>query len=383
MARRMLPLLLVLALCLPPRAARAAEWTMPEDVDAAALTDGTGGVLLCGSGEEQARQVAGLARLPALLTLARAFDAGALDGAAALRVSERAAGIGGPTAFLESGEQMAADELMKAAVMISAGDAIVTLGEGAFGSEAAFVEAVNDTLAGLGIGRTVTDALGTGLALSARELAVLGAAAAQSGTFLRYSALYYERLAHADGRQTDLVSANQLVRSYAGCVGLLTGSSAEDGYCGVFAAVRSSTAFIAVVIGADDPAARTAAASALLDYGFASYRVETLLRAGDAVVEDAPVQDGAARTVDLVVRGDVSLLLPRADAAPQAAAEAPQPLCAPLSADTAVGTVRFFDAAGALVAEAPLYPAADVPAFALTDILRAIVRSFFGLPAGL
>ena len=107
------------------------------------------------------------------------------------------------------------------------------------------------------------------------------------------------------------------------------------------------------------------------------------LRAGDAVVEDAPVQDGAARTVDLVVRGDVSLLLPRADAAPQAAAEAPQPLCAPLSADTAVGTVRFFDAAGALVAEAPLYPAADVPAFALTDILRAIVRSFFGLPAGL
>lgn len=89
------------------------------------------------------------------------------------------------------------------------------------------------------------------------------------------------------------------------------------------------TAFIAVVIGADDPAARTAAASALLDYGFASYRVETLLRAGDAVVEDAPVQDGAARTVDLVVRGDVSLLLPRADAAPQAAAEAPQPLCAP------------------------------------------------------
>lgn len=77
MARRMLPLLLVLALCLPPRAARAAEWTMPEDVDAAALTDGTGGVLLCGSGEEQARQVAGLAacrrcsRLRARLTQAR------------------------------------------------------------------------------------------------------------------------------------------------------------------------------------------------------------------------------------------------------------------------------------------------------------------------
>ena len=103
--------------------------------------------------------VAGLRKLPAVLTLCRAFDSGLIAESTGMQVSPHAASISGPTAFLESGERIEAGELLKAAVMISAGDAIVTLGENAFGSESVFLNNIQVTLKELGIDRTLTDCL--------------------------------------------------------------------------------------------------------------------------------------------------------------------------------------------------------------------------------
>ena len=94
--------------------------------------------------------VAGLRKLPAVLTLCRAFDSGLIAENTGMQVSPHAASIPGPTAFLEAGERIEAGELLKAAVMISAGDAIVTLGENAFGSESVFLNNIMVTLKELG-----------------------------------------------------------------------------------------------------------------------------------------------------------------------------------------------------------------------------------------
>ena len=51
---------------------------------------------------------AGLCKLPAVLTLCRAFDNEVIEENTLMSVSRRAAGIFGPTAFLEAGEQIAA-----------------------------------------------------------------------------------------------------------------------------------------------------------------------------------------------------------------------------------------------------------------------------------
>ena len=92
MRRRVLPVLIALLMCLPAIGARAeVAWTMPEGVAAAVLTDGTGAAVLCEGNADEPMQVAGLARLPALLTLADAFDNGAIDGGATMHVSARAA----------------------------------------------------------------------------------------------------------------------------------------------------------------------------------------------------------------------------------------------------------------------------------------------------
>lgn len=373
---------LLLALAPFPKTNAELAWTLPDGVRAAVLMDGTGGTVLCSGNAESTHAVAGLSKLPALLTLAQAFDEGSIRGETTMRVSSRAAAINGPTAFLDSGEELTASELMKAAVMISAGDAIMSLGEGAYGSESVFVENINATLQLAGVGLTVSDALGTGLTFSATDLAKLGIAAAHSETFTRYSGLYLDRLVHADGRETELVNANRMIRNYSGCIGLLTGSSSTDGYCGVFAAVKSGTFLIAVVIGARDTTTRFSAASALLDYGFASFRTETLVSPGDIVAKSVPVQDGTVREINLVAREQIAMLLSRADERPTVVKDVPEMLTAPLSLDTPVAEVRFVNAAGETIARTKLYPAEDVPAFRLVDILHTIARCFLGIVPG-
>lgn len=336
------------------------------------------GTRLWGKDADMERSVAGLSKLPAILTLAQAFDEGSISESTMMRVSEKAAAIAGPTAFLNANEEIAARELIKSAVMISAGDAIMTLGETAYGSESIFVENINVTLRQLGMNKAMTDAMGNGMLFSPWELATLGKAAVKSPTFSKYCMLYLDAVAHADGRETELVNANRLIKNYSGCKGVLTGSSATDGYCGVFAAERNGTCLVAVVTGGENAVKRTAAAVALLDYGFANYRVETLCKAGNALAKDVPVRDGDVRTVNLVPREDVVMVTESKKAKLTLGLEVPEYLEAPVAADVSVGTATYTDEAGKSVATVPLYVEREIPAYGIKDLLLRIIALFIG-----
>ena len=319
--------------------------------------------------------VAGLRKLPAVLTLCRAFDSGLISESTGMQVSPHAASISGPTAFLEAGERIEAGELLKAAVMISAGDAIVTLGENAFGSESVFVNNIQVTLKELGVERTLTDCLGTGTAFSAADLCAIGAAAAKSQHFCRWSGQYLEHIVHSGGRETELVNANRMIRSYSGCFGLMTGSQKEEGYSGVFAVKRQEAVYVVAVIGAKSSENRFAAAGALFDYAFATFQPVRLTGAGESVAADWPVQGGDRDGVDLVAHEDASLLLNRQAGQVERRLDVEEPLTAPLSAGETVGSA-VFTLGGEEVFSVPLYPAADVASHALPDLLRRVAASY-------
>ena len=319
--------------------------------------------------------VAGLRKLPAVLTLCRAFDGGLISESTGMQVSPHAASISGPTAFLEAGERIEAGELLKAAVMISAGDAIVTLGENAFGSESVFVNNIQVTLKELGVERTLTDCLGTGTAFSAADLCALGAAAAKSQHFCRWSGQYLEHIVHSGGRETELVNANRMIRSYSGCFGLMTGSQKEEGYSGVFAVKRQEAVYVVAVIGAKSSENRFAAAGALFDYAFATFQPVRLTGAGEPVAADWPVLGGDRDAVDLVAHEDASLLLNRQAGQVERRLDVEEPLTAPLSAEETVGSA-VFTLGGEEVFSVPLYPAADVASHALPDLLRRVAASY-------
>ena len=315
--------------------------------------------------------VAGLRKLPAVLTLCRAFDSGLISESTGMQVSPHAASISGPTAFLEAGERIEAGELLKAAVMISAGDAIVTLGENAFGSESVFLNNIQVTLKELGVERTLTDCLGTGVAFSARDLCALGTAAVKSEHFCRWSGQHMEHIVHAGGRETELVNANRMIRSYSGCFGLMTGSQKEEGYAGVFAVKRQEVTYVAAVIGAKSSEDRFAAAGALFDLAFASFSPMRLAGPGEVVAENWPVLSGDRDRVDLVSHEDASLLLAKQAGKVERRLDVPDPLIAPLFTEDPVGNA-VFTLGGEEVYTVALYPAADVVSHSIMDLLRRI-----------
>lgn len=369
--------LLVSILLLPaPLAAEISEVTDSAGYTAALVAPLDSNVPILEKEIQTSNAVAGLTKLLALVTLCEAMDAGIIARETVMQVSEKAASVGGPTAFLEPGEQLTADELMRAAVMISAGDAIYTLAENAFGSEQVFLGNISVTTERLGIEKTLTDALGTGCAFSCYELMQLGRAAAVSPTFREFSGCYIANLVHDDGRTTELVNANRMIRFYAGCFGLMTGSSREDGYCGVFVATRNDMSYLVVIIGAPSSETRFSAATALFDYVFANYKLQQLSTAYEPIVAAQEVRNGDLDTVDLVPHETVVLLLQKNEGELTRTLELPETLAAPLAADTAVGRVLYTYADGTPVREIALYPAADVLSNGLVDILRRIARAY-------
>ena len=118
--------LLFLILAIPAHSEQAVDFDMPSSASALLMDAGSGKVLF-EKNASQKTEVAGLKRLPALLTVCRAFDEGLIAGSTRVTVSSEAAAIRGTTAFLEPNETADAEPILKAAVMLTAGDAICAL----------------------------------------------------------------------------------------------------------------------------------------------------------------------------------------------------------------------------------------------------------------
>ena len=290
--------------------------------------------------------VAGLTKLPAILTLCRAFDTGLIAPDTEMEVSKKASKVSGPTAFLEAGERVRAEELIKAAVMISAGDAITALMENAFGSEEVFLNNIGVILKEAGVDVAMENSLGTGTLFSCEDLIKLGNAALSSKTYLDYSGRYMDELPHAGRSDTELANANRMVRSYSGCFGLLTGSSKTDGYCGLFAAKRNDMTYLCAVIGSPTSEARFSEATKLFDNAFANYRLETPATANEPLLTDVPVLYGDQKSVNLVPLETTVYLMNKADGGIVTQFEVPETLLAPLDPAVSVGTATFYDAGG-------------------------------------
>lgn len=373
MCKRIFVCLAAALLLLAPCAAQA----QPVDVrDAAAiLIEPRSGKTIMEVGAQEKMEIAGLARLPALLLICEAMDSGALSEEDAVRVSQKAAAIGGPTAFLAAGEEIDAGALLKSAVMITAGDAVYALSEALDASDEAFVRRVNARLGELGIAGNCTDRMGNGLLLSAEELAALGGALLNSPAFCAYSMLFYDSIQHESGLVTELASANRLLKTCVGCNGIATGSSEKAGYCGVYSAVRGDTAFLCVVLDAANAKARNAAAAELLDYAFATYQGKLLSRRGEVFAEDVPVLGGSADVCTLIAAADAYTLLP-AGGGYTRQENIPEELEAPLRAGDVLGQILYLDTDGNRLSGVDLTVAEDIPEATLADRLSAVLRAF-------
>ncbi len=335
-------------------------------VKAAIVTEAQSGQRIFEKNAEERLNIGGLVRLPALLFALECMDGGRLAADKEIVVSPEAAGVGGATAFLKAGETIKAGEAMKAAVMITAGDATYALAEACAGGKDAAVIAINGLLRDTGVYAEISSIDGKGLMLNAEELAKIGARLAASATYKQYSALYLDEIVHENGTRTELVNQNKLIKSLDGCFAGSTGSSNEAQYCGVFMVKRKGAVFIAAVIGAADSKTRFNCASKITEASAAAVSIKTPVKRGDRVVENANVYGGIVKSVDLVAAEDVTLIVWNGDE-PRSLVSAEEAYAAPVKAGDKAGRLEYiFETSGDAVSIDLLF-AIDVDEARLAD----------------
>ena len=268
---------LSLALCLP---ARGAEPELELESPSAILMDAATGTVLFEQDADTPMEPASVTKVMTLLLVMEALDRGEISMDDRVVASETAAAKGGSQVYLEPGEEMSMDEMLKSVVVASANDCATALAEHLAGSEAAFVERMNRRAEELGMTNThfvnctglCDEAQAKEHRTTARDIALMSRALLTHDRIRSYTTIWMDTV--RDGR-FGLSNTNKLVRFYKGTTGLKTGYTSTAGHCLSASAQRDGIELIAVVLGAKTSSGRFADAKTLLDYGFAGWALVT------------------------------------------------------------------------------------------------------------
>lgn len=229
--------------------------------------------------------------------------------------SANAASKGGSQIWLEEGEQMTVDELLRATAIGSANDAATLLGEYISGSEEAFISLMNERATQLGMKNTCF-VNATGLddttqehLTTARDIAIMSRELLKYSFITKYTTVWMDSLR---GGATELVNTNKLVRFYNGTTGLKTGTTAKAGCCISASAKRDDLHLIAVVMGSQNSNDRFNTAKAMLSWGFSNYTVYQP-QIDKNIISSVSVIGGLQERVDVVIPPISPLLIKKGE----------------------------------------------------------------------
>ena len=372
--RNALALALGAVLALPGVSAQGAQVAVT--APAAVVMEASTGQVLFEKGAHDRRACASITKVMTLLLTFEALEAGKLSLDQELTASAHAASMGGSDIWLEEGEQMTVDDLLKATVIMSANDAAVVLAEAVSGSEEAFVARMNERAGELGMEDTVFKNCNgldeEGHLTSAYDVAVMSRALLTHEKIRDYTLTWMDSVRNGE---TQLVNTNKLIRSYQGITGLKTGTTGQAGSCISATAEREGMELIAVVLGAESTDLRFQDAKALLDYGFASWKTVT---PETPFLQPAAVEGGMAQTVEVAAGEMPSLLLQAAEEAQVETVVQLEPVKAPVEQGQELGRI-LCQVAGETVAQVPVTAQEGVEAVTFGAAFLALGRALFTL----
>ena len=344
-----------------PTVALPADGELQVKAKGAVLMDLGSGAVLYEQDSHARVPIASVTKVMTLLLVMEALEAERVAWTDVVTCSATAAGIGGSQIWLEPGEMMTVEELVKAAAVVSANDACAALAEHLCGSVPVFVAAMNRRAAELGMTDTeFKDCSGlddSGYSC-AYDVALMSRELMKHSDIERFTTIWTDSLR---GGQSQLVNTNKLIRHYNGATGLKTGTTNAAGHCLTATARRDGTAFVAVVLGCATTGDRWAGARTLLDYGFAHYVTYTPTTEG-LDLPPVKVLKGQCEQVEVAVEKPSPLLLDKgAEGQVVSEIEMAADLQAPVLEGQTVGTWRLV-ANGEVVGEYPIRAVREVPA---------------------
>ncbi len=353
--------------------------TLEIKAKSAILMEPNTGNILYESNSDEVLAPASITKIMSLLLVMEAIDKGMFDLETVISASEHACSMGGSQIWLEPGESMTVDDLLKAAVVASANDATVALGEAVAGSEEGFVAMMNARAKELGMLNTnfvnATGLDAEGHVTTAHDVALMSCELIKHDLIKKYSTVWMDTL--RDGK-SELVNTNKLVRFYKGTTGLKTGTTSTAGYCLSATAERDGMELVAVVMGGETSPDRFNGAKKLLDYGFANYtftRIDSGLESGLTV----PIANGTAEKAEVRSDGVLNVLLQRtADQNIEREVVFNKNIKAPVKKGDVLGTVNI-SIGGEPIGEIEITAACDVDKITFGFVLKNLLTGLFKL----
>ena len=347
----------------------------------AILIDAATGTVLFEQNADERREPASVTKVMTLLLVMEALDSGKIGWDDQVTASAAAAGKGGSQIYLEEGERLSMDEMLKSVVVSSANDCATALAEHVAGSEAAFAAQMNARAAELGMENThFVNCTGLDDEPEAREhLTTARDVATMSRELLRHKEIRKYTTIWTDtvrGGKFGLSNTNKLVRFYEGTTGLKTGYTSTAGHCLSASAERDGIELIAVVLGCASSSERFADAKALLNWGFANYAL--VHPAEGTILEPIPVKLGTAGTVTPVLAEPGPILIEKGQQSSiRRTVELPEELTAPVEKGEIIGTLTV-SAGDTELARLPLTADADVERLTFGALFLTLLRTMCG-----
>ncbi len=336
---------LLLAFCLVlPLTVIGAEALGEEEITApsAVLIEPLTKKVLFEKNSHEIRACASITKVMTLILIFEAIESGKLSLTDTVTSSAHAASMGGSDIWLEEGEVMTVDHLIKAIVVASANDAAVALAEEIAGTEGEFVKRMNEKAKALGMNDTTFKNCNgldeEGHLTSAYDVALMSAELITHEKIFDYSCIWIDYLR---GGETQIVNTNKLLKTYKGITGLKTGTTSQAGSCMSATATRDNMSLVAVVLGCDTGTNRFKDCAKLLDYGFANYMVKDLEIPGGALTP-VKVKGGMKEYAGITTHIKNQALLPKSgNAEIKSDITLKEELQAPVEKGTVVGKISF------------------------------------------
>lgn len=287
---------------------------------------------------------ASVTKIMSLLLIMEALDSGKIFLDTQIPCSTNAANMGGSQIWLDTTETLSVNDMLKAIAVVSANDCVTAMAEYLGGTEENFVQMMNDKAKELGMNDTtfknchgldedehLTSAYD--IALMSRELLV------KHPAITNYSTIWTDTL--RDGKSA-LSNTNKLVRNYAGCTGLKTGSTSLALFNLSASATRDGLSLIAVIMKAPTSALRFSNAIKLLDYGFTNYSYKSFANRGD-FIRQISVTKGIDSIANVVYETSPSFLVKKGEESKITyELNLPDTVSAPISKGQQLGTITYY-----------------------------------------
>ena len=342
----------------------------------ACLMEASTGEILYEHNSHEKLEPASVTKVMTLLLAMEALDEGRLTLDTKICASEKASEMGGSQIWLEYGEELTFDEMLKAIVVVSANDCTVALAEHLAGSEEAFAELMNKRASELSMNDThflnSTGLPQEGHVTSAHDIAVMTRELSKHKQIFNYTTIWMDSLRNGE---MGLSNTNKLIRYYKGATGMKTGFTSSALYCLSATASRDNLDLIASVMKCKTSDDRFENAKKLLDYGFANF---ASFSPDVKELDDIPVRGGIRESV-AIGYSPVSVILPKNKLSKaDETIELVPFIDAPVKCGDKVGEI-IYSVNGEIIARSDIYAKDDIKKAGYTDIISKIFKKLIML----